>query len=214
MISRLLSLTFLLSMLAACGGTQPDPGTPASGSTGVARYQDGVHYQRLAQTLEAEPNEVVEVFSYACPACVVFQPRVDAWKRERGDAVSLRYVPAIFHPTWEPFARAFHAAQELGALSRLHRAIYTAMTQSNRPNDLFDLADVVAAAGTDRQRFLEIAQSPAVDAAIERSREYVRSAGVEGTPSLVVSGRYIVSFDPNSGISELTIVDWLIDNQP
>lgn len=211
---RLLSLILLLPVLVACGGS--DPGSTASaGSSGGPRYQDGVHYQRLAQPFEAEVNEVVEVFSYGCPACVAFQPRVDAWKREQGDAISLRYVPAIFHPTWEPYARAFHAAQEMGALSRLHRAIYAGMSRSGPPpGTLQELADVVAAAGIDRQRFVETAQSPAVDAAIARSGEYVQRAGVQSTPTLIVSGRYRVEAAQPGGISPLTVIDWLIEQQP
>lgn len=214
MTIRLLSLSLLLPVLAACGGSDPGAGATA-GASGAARYQEGVHYQRLAQPFEAEANEIVEVFSYGCPACVAFQPRVDAWKREQGDAVLLRYVPAIFHPTWEPYARAFHAAQELGALSRLHRAIYAGMSRpSGPPTTLDQLADVVAEAGIDRQRFLEAAQSPAVDAAVGRSREYVQRAGVQSTPSLVVSGRYRVEAAQPGNISPLTVVDWLVERQP
>lgn len=213
MTVRLFSLLLFLPLLVACGGADRDAAT--DGSPGGARYQEGVHYERLARPLDAAANEVVEVFSYACPACGQLQPQVDAWKRDRGDDIVLRYVPAVFNASWEPFGRAFHAAQELGALSRVHRAIYAGMGQAGRPvNTLSDLADVVAGAGVDRQRFLDTAQSPAVDAALERSREYVQQAAIESTPTLIVSGRYRVGNVQPGGISPLTVVDWLIEHQP
>ena len=121
MIHRLILLA-AAGLLAACGGSQ-DPAAPAAAGNGTAPYREGVHWHRIATPVAAADNEVVEAFSYACPACAQFQPELDAWKRERGDAVSLRYVPVVFSPAWDPHARMYHAAQAMGALSRLHRAI-------------------------------------------------------------------------------------------
>lgn len=213
----------LLILLAACGrdqGGETGNGTAtersASEQTQVdAPYREGQHYERLETPIETAGNEVVEVFSYACPACAQFQPEVDAWKRKRGDAVALRYVPAEFHPTWVPFARAYHTLQAMGALGRAHRAVFDALYRQRRQaTTMPEIADIVATAGVDPERFLEIAQSPDVETAMERSRDYVRMAGVGSTPTLIVAGRYRVVRQQPGGVSPLDIADWLIENTP
>ncbi len=213
MIHRLLLLA-AAGLLAACGGAS-DPAAPAGGGNAAAPYREGVHWHRIATPVAAADNEVAEAFSYACPACAQFQPELDAWKRERGDAVSLRYVPVVFSPAWDPHARMYHAAQAMGALSRLHRATFTAMYQQGRPAQTLEhMADIAQVAGVDRGRFLQIARSPEVEAAMAQAREWTQAAGVASTPTLVVAGRYRVERAQPGGGSALAVADWLLENRP
>lgn len=229
-LHRCLTLLFALALAAGCGerdAAAPSAGSNAggsiTGSAGDARpadanatYREGVHYTRLAAPVaDAATNEVVEVFSYACPACAQFQPEVDAWKRERGESVSLRYVPAEFFPAWEPFAQAFHALHEVGGFSRAHRYLFNALYQRNqRATTIEEIAQVLTGAGIDAQAFLAAARSPEVAALRERSRAYVRDTGVGSTPTLVVAGRYRVERRQPGGVSPLDVADWLIENTP
>jgi thiol:disulfide interchange protein DsbA len=211
---RILLPGLAAALLAACGGATE---TPAGGATAdsAATYREGTHYHRLATPVEAGANEITEVFNYACPACAQFQPEIDAFKREKGDAVSIRYVPAEFHPTWAPFARAYHAFQELGAFGRLHRALFEALyVQGRQLQTIEDIADVAALAGIDRATFLEVAASPAVEAGLERSREFTRAVGVTSTPSLIVAGRYRVERAQPGSAKALEVADWLLANTP
>jgi thiol:disulfide interchange protein DsbA len=234
-LHRCLILVFALVLAAGCaerdaatttsasgaadaGATAADASEVPAGAAGNAdaTYREGVHYTRLENPVQgAAGNEIVEVFSYACPACAQFQPEVDAWKRERGEAVSLRYVPAEFFPAWEPFAQAFHALHEIGAFSRAHRYLFNALYQRNqRAATIEEIAQVLAGAGIDAQQFLAAARSPEVATLRERSRAYVRDAGVTSTPTLVVAGRYRVERRQPAGVSPLDVADWLIENTP
>lgn len=216
---RVILLCLTTLALAACGREPPEATTSVAATSepvaaNALTYREGQHYERLNTPVEAADNEVVEVFSYACPACAQFQPEIDTWRRERGNAVSFRYVPAEFHPSWVPFARAYHTAQAMGTLARLHRPIFDALYRQRRQaGTIEEIADIVAAAGVDRARFIEISQSPEVDAAMERSRQYVRAAQVGSTPTLVVAGRYRV-VRQQSGGSPLKIADWLLEHRP
>ncbi len=200
-------------ILAACGGDASAPA--ATGSDSQARFKAGQNYDLLASAIDAPANEVVEVFSYACPACAAIQPQVDEFKRERGDAVRLRYVPAEFQPAWAAFARAFHTAGAMGAQGRLHRAFFNAIYQRRLPvSTLEDLAGVAASAGVDSTRFIEVSRSPEVEAAMVAGREYVKQAQVDATPTFIVSGRYRVSTRQPTGATALEVVGWLLENQP
>lgn len=227
MTVRAMLLGVSLVVLAACGRNESgmadggsDTATQRSSSDlaqagAPAPYREGQHYERLETPIDAADHEVVEVFSYACPACAQFQPEVDTWKRERGDAVALRYVPAEFHPTWVPFARAYHTLQTMGALGRAHRVVFDALyRQGTRATTLPEIADIVASAGVDPERFLATAQSPEVDAAMQRSRDYVRTAKIGSTPTLIVAGRYRVVRQQPGDTSPLDVADWLLKNRP
>jgi thiol:disulfide interchange protein DsbA len=214
---RLTILGCSFVLLGACGNDAAPPagGETAAPATASAPYREGEHYQRIDPPLPAADNEIVEVFSYACPACAQFQPEVDAWKRERGDAVTLRYVPAEFSPGWIPFAQAFHTAQAMGTLGRLHRPIFDALyRQGRRAGTLNEIAEIVAAVGVDPTQFLTVSQSPEVVAAGETSRTYVRDAGVGSTPTMIVAGRYRVERKQPDGVKPLAVVDWLLENRP
>jgi thiol:disulfide interchange protein DsbA len=210
---RILLPGLAAALLAACGGAADAP--PDAAADGAATYREGTHYHRLATPIEAGASDVTEVFSYACPACAQFQPEIDAFKRDKCDAVSIRYVPAEFHPTWVPFARAFHTFQELGAFGRLHRALFEALYVQGRPlQTIEDIADVATLAGIDRATFLQVAVSPDVEAALQRSREFVRAAAVTSTPSLIVAGRYRVERAQPGSAKALEVADWLLENTP
>lgn len=218
MILRAVVFTLAAGLLAGCGSDPGNSGSSAS-STGSssAPYRDGTHYERLVSPIAGAPdNEVVEVFSYACPACAQFQPEIDAWKRERGDAVTLRYEPAEFSPAWQPFARAFHAMRKIGAFGRGHRAMFEGLYRSGaQPAQTLDqIADLLAAAGIDREAFMTAAASPEVDAALEASRNYLKLAAVASTPTLIVAGRYRVQRNIPGGIKATDVADWLIANKP
>jgi thiol:disulfide interchange protein DsbA len=215
MIPRLLLITLVTGLLAACGGKSESASASSTGASG-GTYREGVHYERLATPIAgAADNEVVEVFSYACPACAQFQPEIDAWKRERGNAIVLRYEPAEFHPAWQPFNRAFHAMRKIGALGRGHRALFEGLYRGGQPAQTIDqIADLLAGAGIDRESFMTAATSPEVEAAMESSRNYVKLAAVGSTPTLVVAGRYRVQRNQPDASKPTAVADWLIANKP
>src|SRR5579863_6452536 len=70
--------------------------------------------------------EVLEVFSYGCPACNAFNPYIQQLRRMLPPTAQMSYLPAAFNKVedWEMFQRAFCAAQILGIVDKTHDAIY------------------------------------------------------------------------------------------
>src|SRR5690554_3749428 len=103
-------------------------------AAGFARAADGLVEGRDfvtiigGQPLAAEPGkvEVVEVFGYWCHVCNDFQPQLVAWERRLPADVAFRYLPAAFTPG-DAYARAYFAAESLGALARTHEPTYRAI---------------------------------------------------------------------------------------
>lgn len=57
--------------------------------------------------------EVLYFYSYSCPHCYEFKDYLNEWKKQKGNDVSLRYVPVSFQDNWEVTAKANIIAKQL-----------------------------------------------------------------------------------------------------
>lgn len=146
---------------------------------------------------QAGKVEVAEVFGYTCPHCASFEPHLVAWERGLPDDVSLVRIPAPFGGQWMPYARAYYAADAQGLAARTHDAMFDAIhkTATLPVGGVTDeqLADFYAAHGGDREQLLADLNSADTTARLREAREFLMRSEVDGTPSLVVNGRYKVT---------------------
>ena len=180
----LLSLLCVLPALAAA----PLP-APVEGTDYVV-IADGQPYAPLAGKVE-----VVEVFGYWCPHCAEFQPQLSAWKRKLPADVRFTYVPAVF-TAGDNFARAYFAAEHFGILARTHDAMFPAIhVEGLLPMNASvpELAAYYGQQGLDPAKAQAYMDSPAVDAKLEYARRFALRSGVEGTPTLIINGRYRIT---------------------
>jgi thiol:disulfide interchange protein DsbA len=210
----------VLSLLAVALLVLP-PSAPA------ATWTEGIHYVRLAPpqqtTVPAGKVEVMEVFSYACPACNAFQPVMDKLRSTLPANAQVVYLPAAFNPQedWPMFQRAYLAAQALGIAEKTHQAMFDAVWKtgelavttpgSNRLKDplpsITDAARFYArVAGVNPQQFVAMANSFAIDSKIRAADAQILAMHVDSTPTLIVNGKYRVirdSLQTNDQILEL-----------
>jgi thiol:disulfide interchange protein DsbA len=157
--------------------------------------------------------EVVEVFGYSCIHCAHAAPVLAQWRTGLGADVRLTYVPAVFGGIWEAYARAYYTAETMGVMERTHDKLFEVLHTEKRPiNSMDDVAAFYAEYGADKDTFLATLTSFPVNAKIEKAREIVPSWGVEGTPSMVVAGKYrVMSPGGDNGFEKmLQIVDFLV----
>ena len=103
-------------------------------------------------------------------------------------------MPAVFKPSWEPFARAYYTAESLGVLDKTHQALFDALHRDHLPmRTIDDLATFYAQHGVDKAKFLAASNSFEVESKLARARDIVMADGVDGTPSIVVNGKYRVT---------------------
>jgi len=74
-----------------------------------------------------------------------------------------------------------------------------------------DIAKVYAKFGADPKEFVGVANSFTINTKMKRSDELMKAYGVDGTPTLIIDGKYRVSplklGDPAKSIQ---LVDWLV----
>ena len=176
----------------------------------------GIDYEILPtpQPTYAEGKiEVAEVFSYACIHCAQFQPTVDIWLKKLPKDVRYEYVPAVFNQVWENFARAYFAAKALGIQERTHDAVFKAFhidhtIKSAHPEDI---AEWYGTQGVDSGKFLDTMNSFGVTANINRAKQFALRTGIEGTPTLIIAGKYKVNVNAERGFDGmLAAADYLI----
>jgi thiol:disulfide interchange protein DsbA len=170
-----------------------------------------------------QPNgskvQVVEVFGYGCPHCNAFQPTLAAWEKKQPADVEFSYLPAGFGPgsphCWDEFAHAFYTGQAMGVpLSRSHEGIYKAVWDQHRfTGDCAVIPSLYADFGVDPKVFASTMQSFAVSAKVAAAHDQETRWGIEGTPTIVVDGKYRVLETAAGPAAFLHAVDWLIAKQ-
>jgi thiol:disulfide interchange protein DsbA len=171
--------------------------------------------------------EVLEVFSYGCPACNAFQPTVELLKKSLPPNAQLAYLPAAFNKAedWPMFQRAYFAAQALGIAERTHQLMYDAVWKSgelattdrqthrlkNPQPSLEQAAQAYARwTGVKPDDFLAMARSFTVDGRARAADEQILAMQVPGTPCIVVAGRYRIADSIRAADQLIPLVRFLV----
>lgn len=187
---------------AAAAATAPNanPIVPPQGPAPVA----GKDYVEIPNGQPYAPLngqiEVVEVFGYVCPACARFAPEVASWKKRQPADVRVSYVPVVFGDVWAPYGKAFYAAQAKGLVDKTHDAMFAAIHlqrtlpgEGKPPADPAQIAQWYAGYGVDAKEFVALMNSFSTNAQIGRGMQFAKNSGVEGTPTIIVNGKYRVT---------------------
>lgn len=192
--------------------------TIAFSAAAQGQWEEGKHYQRLPSEVSAssgEGIEVAEVFWYGCGYCLEFEPHVQAWKEDMADDINFVYLPAPMNRAAAEHAKAFYASEALDAREQTHDAFYQALAADRRNlTSASDLADLVAEQGVDREAFLKAFNGFGVKAQTQRAMSVLRGAQVQGTPTMLVAGKYRTSPSMAGGYEEaLAVVDYLVEKE-
>ena len=163
-------------------------------------------------TASGDKVEVLEIFSYACVHCAHFQPYADEIKSKLPAYAQFSYMPAIFNDAWEAFARGFYTAQSVGILEKTHQAMFDAVHRDHHQFSSFeDIAKFYGENGADVEKFKQIATSFEIESKLARSKALVPKYGVDGTPSLIIDGKYRITGASAGGYPQLVaLVDTLV----
>jgi len=158
--------------------------------------------------------EVIEFFSYGCGHCAVFQPEVDAWlKRIDTSKVELVYIPATFRPDFALLARGYYAAEALGVAKSTHHGVFNAIFGSNTHSirSFNDVAAIYEKLGVKSADLTAAAQKFDVENKLRRANDLLQVFRVDGTPTIIVAGKYRVTGESAGGNDKVfAVVDELI----
>jgi thiol:disulfide interchange protein DsbA len=145
------------------------------------------------QPTDSKKIEVLEFFFYGCSHCFHLHPLLSTWEKTMPKDVELTFVPTIFRDSWEPMARTFYALESLGQQQQLHDALYKTWNVDN--NQLLEeekIRDFVSSHGVDGAKFSAAYNSFSMQSKVARAKQMIRSYSINGTPTLVVDGKYVI----------------------
>ncbi len=138
--------------------------------------------------------EVIEFFWYGCPHCYRFDPYLAAWLKEKPANVVFKRQPVIFGRGWEPQARAYFTAEVLGVVDKIHQDFFDAMHKDKkRMVTEEELAEFFAVHGVDKETFKNAFYSFSVDMKVRQAEGIAPEYGINGVPSIVVNGKYLIT---------------------
>jgi len=155
--------------------------------------------------------EVTEVFSYGCPACNFAHAEFEKVRKNLPANAAMTYVPASFKPNedWPMFQRAYLAAQALGIADKAHEAMFDAVWKPDAPLAIMnsdgrtlknplptieDAAKFYAKYGVKEDDFVGTANSFAISTKMKQADAYVRNTGTDSTPTVIVAGKYRLTY--------------------
>ena len=174
----------LVLWLACVSFAQPAP----------AQSQADLDYREIPQQpIETgDKIEVIDFFFYGCQYCNDLLPRLERWRRGMPADVVMRHIPVVRHDSWVPLAKTYFTLEAMGEVERLHPAVF----HSYHVEDLYMSQEKVIAEwagkqGLDREKFMAIYRSDETRQKVERARKQTMQYEIQGTPSLVVDGRFL-----------------------
>ena len=198
-------------------------GAVAALSTGAAaqeQYQQGVHYDLIEPAIHTGISDrvvVTEFFSYGCGHCYNFEPLLESFESRLPEGVVVQRTPVIWNnnPGMKLLAKTYYAVEVLDVFEPVHGAVFnTIHRQRKRLSSLEAVRAVFVENGVDAKDFDRAFGSFGIDSMVRQAAARTEGARVQGTPSLMVNGKYrIDTRQAGSQANMLKIAAFLADKE-
>lgn len=193
----------------------------ASSSMGLLpeRFVEGTHYRVLepaVPTNDPSKIEVVGAFWYGCPHCYSFEPLITDWVKNADHDVDFVRFPAVFGRPMDSHGQIYFTAVSLGVIDKAHEKVYEALVKERkRLQTEGQIAGLFAELGVARDDFQKSFNSFSVRTKLEQAKLRTKDYGLQGTPSMIVNGKYVVIAGGAVGSQQevLDVIDFLIQKE-
>ncbi|MDB5801092.1 MAG: oxidoreductase [Rhodocyclales bacterium] len=137
--------------------------------------------------------EVIEFFSYACPHCSAFDPKLSKWRSEQGKDVVFRRVPVGFgRAEWGVLGRLYLTLNTMGLSDKLDSKVFEAIHKSYLKLENEKIRnDWLTSVGVDVKKFNDTWRSFGIETKNKRAEQMVEAYRVQSVPTLIIDGRYV-----------------------
>jgi thiol:disulfide interchange protein DsbA len=205
--------------------------TASAASAQASKWIAGRHYAVIpVQRTQVPPGkvEVLEVFSYGCPACNTYRPWMKQIESALPKNAQIAYLPASWNAAenWPVFQRAYLTAQSLGIADKAHDTMYDLIWTTGElsvvdrasgrlKRNLPTIEDVARqyerVTGVKAAQFVNASKSFAVDLKIRQADAQIKAMQVPGTPTLVVAGKYRIESNAVRTLEDtIALVNFLV----
>lgn len=178
---------------------------------GPLQYKEGMHFETLAlpvQTITPGKVEITEVFAYSCGHCYKFEPFIQPWKKTLPDYIEVVQSPAVWRKVMESHARILYTAKALGVFDAVHSATFDAIHLDRKKLVSIDeIVPLFTKVGIDEKKFRDTFNSFGVTSQVKQATARAKAMRIQGTPELVVDGRFRISTSFEGVKTQTTMLD-------
>lgn len=137
--------------------------------------------------------EVIEFFSYGCPHCSAFDPKLTKWRAAQGKDVVFKRVPVSFgRPEWAALGRLYLTLNAMDLSDKLDSKVFEGVHKEYlKLNDEKVRNEWLTKQGVDVKKFNDTWRSFGIETAARRAEQMTETYRVQGVPMLVIDGKYI-----------------------
>lgn len=221
---KLVKQTLWLLLLASFGVLAAPAKTAAVVAPQV--FQAGTDYELISQNNQSNAEmtqpkignvQVVEFFSYGCPACFHFEPTLEKWLATKPQNVTFERIPVQFEPGWDVLAQAYYTAKNLNVVDKMTPVIFNAIhVQGQNLTNEATLEQLFVKEGVSKEDFTSAFHfAPGIDAQILRGDSLMRSYNIYEIPTIVIDGKYKTNIRMTNGDANrmLQVVNYLIKKE-
>jgi protein dithiol oxidoreductase (disulfide-forming) len=170
---------------------------PLASTTYAMSVEENTHYDLIVPPVPQSGDKptVVEVFNFKCPHCFTLHHYMEKWSAINHSRYSIKSLPIFWGKQTDMPIRAYFAAEFLGKGSKMKDAIFKAhFDHSVNIESSDELGFLAEETGLNPEKFKNYLGSFGVSAKIAQANKQQRGFGVNSTPTLVVNGKYKISF--------------------
>lgn len=181
------ALSSLAFMQVACAETQNT--APAAVAS---KYQEGKDYVTLDYVKGINKPQVIEFFSYTCPACYKMEGVLHNWAEQKPEEIELVQVP-VYMDRVGHLTQGYYAAEVLGVLDKVHMKIFNTWHLEKKViRKKEDLIPIFVEAGVSKEEFEKAYNSFAVANKVQYAKKLVKDFKITSFPRLIVNQKYEV----------------------
>jgi thiol:disulfide interchange protein DsbA len=225
---NLIAVSILAIIVCACSAKESEA-EPAQAEPPKAQeieaeapmeWVEGTHYllmeKPVATVVDAPKVEVTEIFRFGCPACYHFELLLQKW--QPNEHVSLVQVPVVWDNVTAAHAGVYFTGLDMGLGSETKMALFKAIHEVEdkkagqmAATSMDGIVALFESIGVDRAQVEAALQNQAIGDQINASGKRAYEMAIEGTPEIIVDGRYRVTTDSAGGFENmLKVADYLV----
>jgi thiol:disulfide interchange protein DsbA len=137
--------------------------------------------------------EVLEFFSFGCPHCSAFDPKLSKWRAAQGKDVVFKRVPVSFgRPEWAALGRIYLTFNTMGLSDKFDSKVFDAVHKEYLKLDQEKIRnDWLTKEGVDVKKFNDTWRSFGVETQARRAEQMAETYRIQSVPMLIIDGRYV-----------------------
>ena len=155
--------------------------------------------------------EVAEFFWYGCIHCYNLETSIEAWLKRIPPDVHFRRIPAVFNNRMALDAAIYYALESMGLVEKLHKPLFDAIHKGGLKTEGAGLTEWIAKQGVDTAKFSDAMKSFGVQSKVRRAAQHTVAAKIDGTPAMLVHGRYSISAENAGRDGFMKAVDQVVE---